>query len=110
MYVKIECGKIEYISLGYGRVLVGLGDGVGLVKLSKFEVVDLRSAFSDCSSIPDFPFPTEGAVGGLGPQDQPVICGGFTLTENCFVFRDGEWRPGIMFTKLRNSKLILKKF
>ncbi len=93
------------ISLGHGKILVGLGDNVA--KLSDFEVVDFRSPFSECSKLTDFPFATEGAVGGLGPQDQPVVCGGSTYTEDCFILKDGKWTPGIRFTNCLN--LILKR-
>lgn len=79
------------------------------MKLSDFEVVDLLSEFSECSNnIPNFPYATEGAVGGLGLRDKPIICGGSTFTEDCFIFRDRKWTPGIVFTKLFNSKLTFK--
>jgi len=79
------------------------------VKLSDFEVVDLLSEFSECSNnIPNFPYATEGAVGGLGLRDKPIICGGSTFTEDCFIFRDRKWTPGIVFKKLFNSKLTFK--
>ena len=71
------------------KVLVGLGlssDGNG----TEFEVIDLESITNVCENIVPFPVIVAGAVGGLGLDGRPLICGGFD-NPNCYSYDYNGW-------------------
>ncbi len=58
------------------------------------EVIDLKSPTSTCKSIPNLPMKVADAIGGLGFQENPVICGGWqnkTFDKNCFSLENNNW-------------------
>ncbi len=84
--------KNKFYDIGYTKLLVGGGDTQGGTDGAiKIEIVDLESSTSNCSSLEDFPEPTNGAIGGLEFDDNPVICGG-AYKQECFSWRDSAWQ------------------
>ena len=81
---------------GFGRILVGAGT------MSSTEVIDVHSQFPICPDRPDFPLQTLNALGGLGPNDQPAICGGTMNNWNSFV--NGSWINGPDFIQTKQIR------
>jgi N-acetylneuraminic acid mutarotase len=72
-----------------GKAATGATDSV--------EIIDLESPTTTCRILPDFPTNVTGAIGGLGFQDNPIICGGLnastSYTNKCYSFNVSEWIP-----------------
>jgi hypothetical protein len=72
--------------------------GSGVTKNGKtgtVEIIDLESPHTTCKNLKNFPLPSEGPLGGLGFQDEPMICGGrenvMKYYSNCFTLKNNEW-------------------
>ena len=61
------------------------------------EVLDLASPITTCKTLPNFPLAVFGAFGGLGYEDNPIICGGLNASTSynnkCYSFNVSEWIP-----------------
>jgi hypothetical protein len=74
------------------KLLVGLGGG----KSKNMEIIDLESSSTICQNLPNFSAAMEVTFGGLGLNDEPVICGGqeyrvWQHSNKCFALADNEW-------------------
>ena len=61
---------------------------------TEVEIIDLETSSTVCTGIESFP-ELFGAVGVLGPNQRPLICGGSQngVTENkCFILENGHWQ------------------
>ena len=65
--------------------------GVGRVEV---EIIDLDSSSTACSRIANLPVANYGSVGILGPNQQPLICGGYTsgYSNVCYILESGQWQ------------------
>jgi hypothetical protein len=85
MYVILPKGKlyksiirnvlINFV-IGFGKVFVAVGQTWSNAN-NEVEIVDLDNPNSKCSSPPTFPLARMIAFGGLGPNGNPMVCGGF---------------------------------
>jgi hypothetical protein len=84
-----------FISLGFTKLLVGVGRTEGGKLTAEVEIIDLESSLSNCSNLEDFPWPIDMAVGGLEFNDNPIICGGLlsngNSTRDCYSWRESAW-------------------
>ncbi len=59
------------------------------------EVIDLESPITTCKTLPNFPLNVSGAFGGLGFEDNPIICGGSdtstSYSNKCYSLKASEW-------------------
>ena len=53
-----------------------VGGREGIPRIDSAEVVDFLSPYSVCDKIPSFPIIFDGAVGGLGFRNEPLVCPG----------------------------------
>ena len=59
------------------------------------EIIDLDSSSTACSRIANLPEEVYGSVGILGPNQQPLICGGYTssvYSNVCYILESGQWQ------------------
>jgi hypothetical protein len=66
------------------------------------EVVNLESSAATCKNPPNMLVFVAFAIGGLGYQNFPVICGGEqngTLSNKCYTLKNNEW----LFSNSMNS-------
>jgi hypothetical protein len=86
------------------KMLVGLGD-TKEGRTDTIEVIDLESASTTCSVLPNFPLALKGPMGGLAFQDKPMICGGdfgyLKFSKKCFSFEGNEWIPSPSMNRAR---------
>ena len=91
--------------LGFTKLLVALGYG-----LNDVEIIDLETSSTTCTRIEDFPDKVYGAVGILGPNLQPLICGGYSSgggDENkCFTLENGNWQLFSLMNQKRRQAAI----
>jgi hypothetical protein len=73
------------------KLLIGLGGESGRFT-DTVEIIDLESSSPTCQNLPSFPLATLGSFGGLGFQDQPMICGGYD-SNKCYTLVENEWTP-----------------
>ena len=83
------------------------------------EVMDIVSAAKTCKNLPNFPSTIHSAVGGLGFQETPTICGGEQddqLSNMCYSFKNSEWvssesmnsvRVSAAAAQFQNSKILV---
>ncbi len=88
--------KFNHFVAGMTKLLVGVGESrKGLT--DTIEVIDLKSPASTCRNLPNFPVAISGAIGGLGFQDKPIICGGLEsnnyFSNKCYSLTGNEWVP-----------------
>ena len=57
--------------------MVGLGYG-SYEFLKNFDVIDLGTPSSKCMAIPEYPLALYGATAGLGLDEKPIVCGGYS--------------------------------
>ena len=90
---------------GFTKLLVGVG-----FENSKVEVIDLESSSTSCKDLPNFPFNIWNAIGGLGLEDRPLICGGFNgrFSNKCFTLdaNGDEWISSTDLSSERNSAAV----
>ena len=91
---------------GFSKLLVGLGQtGSGLTK--SVEIVDLEMSSTSCQSLDDFPLSLEGTVGGLGFDQTPRICGGFSAgsyRKDCYIYSNRDWTTGACKTFVKDHR------
>ena len=69
--------------------MVALGVGAETV-----EIIDLQSINSTCAMFSRFPKKDNGAVGGLGPDEKPIVCGGGEAgdySNECYFYVNKTW-------------------
>lgn len=81
------------IFLGFTKVLV-TGGFNGTSYLRETEVIDLANPDSTCKPIQDFPIDINFASGALWRMNQPVVCGSYEKSNECYVLENGSWNPG----------------
>jgi hypothetical protein len=75
--VNIVINRFFYQThLGFTKVFVANGQ-IASKKNDEMEIVDLENPNSKCLIPPKFPFKRMATIGGLGPDKNPIICGGF---------------------------------
>lgn len=77
--------------IGMTKLLIGVGIGA-IGSLDDFEVIDIDSSSTTCEKIANYPNPVYSAVGALGPNDQPLICGGVPHNKECYSLQNGRWQ------------------
>lgn len=88
MYTYLLCAA-------FSKLLVGAGSGGNF--LTDVEVLDLSSPNSTCDKLQNLPMALVNSVGGLFEDRWPIICSGTNgdeTVDNCFIFKDGSWKPG----------------
>ncbi len=58
------------------------------------EVINLASSASTCKNPPNLPATVYQAIGGLGFQGNPILCGGYqngVLSNKCYSLENNEW-------------------
>ena len=76
---------------------------------NEVEVVDLETSSTSCRKIENFPDAVWGAVGILGPNQQPLICGGVYSTgdsTNCYTLENDHWQLFSLMTEKRRQASI----
>ena len=71
--------------IGHTKLLVGVGyteNG----ETNEVEIIDISSN-KTCENLPNYPDQTEGAIGGVDPNNNPFIC----VRENCSSFQSHSW-------------------
>jgi N-acetylneuraminic acid mutarotase len=66
----------------------------GYSAINTCEVISLESSAITCKNPPDFPATVYRAIGGLGIQETPIVCGGRQDNSNsnsCYSLEDNEW-------------------
>ena len=84
--------------------MVAVGEG-----RNEVEVVDLETSSTSCREIENFPDAVGGAVGMIGPNQQPLICGGYYSTgdsTNCYTLENGHWQLFSLMTEKRRHASI----
>ena len=78
---------------GYSKILVGLGSTKS-GRTNNFEIIDLESSTSKCPQVSSYPSAIYGAMGGIGMNKKPIICGGVasSYVSNCYSL-DQTWQP-----------------
>jgi hypothetical protein len=83
------------------------------------EIIDLESLATSCRNLPDLPTVVYKAIGGLGLNKNPIICGGFHnkyLSKNCYALENKVWissfgmnseRSGTEAVQLQNGKILV---
>ena len=90
--------------LGNTKLLVGLVSSKDK-DLKDIEVIDLKSSLNKCQLLPNFPIALNGAFGGLGFRDNPLICGGtngLSIYSECYSYEDKEWKKADPMAKYRS--------
>lgn len=78
---------------GFTKVLVTGGyDGESFVRTT--EVIDLENPEADCKPLQDFPKYINFASGALWRMNQPVVCGSFEMSNECYILENGLWNVG----------------
>jgi len=98
--------KCVFFFAVYSRLLIGVGATYNdLNLLSSVEIIDLSPQNLLCDSLPDFPRKIGYAFGGLGYQNEPIICGGLDENEivrsDCSSYTDSGWQPYGRLTRAR---------
>jgi hypothetical protein len=75
---------------GLTKLLVGAG-ATKNTSPATTEIIDLESETSVCRNFGSL-LSTMGAVGGLGFDDKPLICGGLTGTNRCHSWDNSDWK------------------
>ena len=63
-------------------------------RTNESEIIDLEASASTCNVLEQFPYDVGGASGILGPDQQPLICGGYDGVgrKECTSLIDGHWQ------------------
>jgi hypothetical protein len=113
---------LKIIILGMTKLLVAFGiNPYSTNETETVEVIDLEYPSKTCKNLPNFPLPLHGAFGGLGFQDEPIICGGkreeledkgqrlefpFYYLNKCFSLKGNEWTPSPSLNTQRNDAAV----
>jgi hypothetical protein len=99
---------------GFSKLLI-----CGGVFTDTCKVINLASSASTCNNPPNFPADIYQAIGGLGFNGNPILCGGyqnFTCTNQCYSLENNEWVSSASMksvsvsaaaAQLRNGKLLV---
>ncbi len=94
MYFSLKQSVIINLYIGFTKLLVALGSAKSGTTNS-IEVIDLESPNKTYKNLPDFPLAVIGAFGGLGYEDNPIICGGSvtstSYSNKCYSLNVSEW-------------------
>ena len=83
------------------------------------EAINLESPASTCKDPPNFPAKVEGAIGGLGIKENPIICGGYqggAISKRCYSLESNKWvssnsmstaRHDAAATQLQDGRLLV---
>ncbi len=66
----------------------------GGVNTDTCELINLASSTSTCKNPPNFPAKVFRAIGGLGCNGNPILCGGFqngAYSNKCYSLENNEW-------------------
>ena len=81
--------------LGFTKLLV-IGGRTASGLTSTAEIIDLEISSSTCTNTKDFPYGFQEATAGLLSDESPLVYGGVSVSstskENCFNFKDKEWK------------------
>ncbi len=72
----------------------GVGSIDDGVDINTCEVIDLESPAKTCQNLPNFPVSAFFAIGGLGVNNNPIICGGVqnrSTANSCYSLENGAW-------------------
>ena len=89
------------LSIGYTKLLVGVGVGNSGIVQNSIEIIDLASPSTSCEDLTNFPIYVSGAIGGLTPNKNPIICGG--RFSDCYSYEDGVWNSSSSMTTSRSN-------
>ncbi len=70
------------------------------------EVINLASSASTCKNPPNFPAKVYSAIGGLGFNGNPILCGGNyngSQTNKCYSLETNEWVSSASMNSVRSS-------
>lgn len=86
-------------------MLVALGlSNTGAV--NDVEIIDLKDPNLYCQNLPAFPKQTYGAIGGLGLQNEPFICGGNSpsndFNQECYSYQPNSWSESFRLNDKRS--------
>ncbi len=87
MYIKVKNGF--FLFKGFSKLIV-----CGGYDIDTCEVINLESSATTCKNLPNFPATFYGAIGGLGFNENPIICGGNqnnTFSNRCYSLENNEW-------------------
>jgi hypothetical protein len=80
--------------------------GVLLKDKQAVEIIDISTPKMKCQNLPNFPIDIAFAVGALGLNNEPLICGGFKVSNReyqnaCTKFENGAWQSAFNLNKKR---------
>ena len=86
-------------------MLVALGlSNTGAVK--DIEIIDLKNPNMSCQNLPAFPKQMYGAIGGLGLQNEPFLCGGTNpenvFNQECYSYQPSSWNESFKLNDKRS--------
>jgi hypothetical protein len=70
------------------------------------EVINLDSSETTCRNLPYLPSTLYAAIGGLGLQKNPIICGGWqdgVMSSRCFTLQNSKWDFSFNMSSVRSS-------
>jgi len=95
---NFQCNSPSFSLTGLTKLLVGAGATNDIIPATT-EIIDLQCEASVCQNFGTL-LSTMGAVGGLGFDDKPLICGGLSGTNRCYSWEDSDWRDFGFFERL----------
>jgi len=103
------CQSKNAASASFTKLLVATG--VLLKGKQTVEIIDLSSPKMKCQNLPNFPDDIAGAVGALGLNNEPLICGGVKASNMeyqnaCIKFENGAWQSAPNLNKKRSMASI----
>ena len=81
---------------------------VAIGETDSVEIVDLLSTSTQCQNFPDFPRSDRGASGELDYNGNPIVCGGYSVTNKCKTFINGQWASRGPLNAARSFSSIIK--
>ncbi len=104
---------------GFSKLLICGGINLDGPDYNNCEVINLASSASTCKNPPNFPATVRAAIGGLGFEGNPILCGGYqndTHSNKCYSLENNEWvssasmnsvRVGAAAAQLQDGKLLV---
>ncbi len=86
---------------GFSKLLICGGNNPGI---DTCEVINLESSATTCKDLPNFPATFYGAIGGLGFNENPIICGGNhdnNFSNRCYSLENKEWVSAASMNSVR---------
>ena len=75
---------------GYTKLMVAVGYTIQGFS-DKVEIIDLENPISTCTDLPKYPMQVDRVVGTLGQNENPIICGGYPGSRECYSYVDKIW-------------------